>query len=172
MNKPILNKSISITRGALPGSRKLMLGGVPFREVPLSGGEPPVRLYDTSGPYTDDGVAIDIEKGLAGRRREWILARGDVEEYSGRERKPEDDGLKRGELLSVPQFDRARLKPLRAKAGRNVTQLHYARQGIITEEMKYIAARENLGRSVLADGNSFGASIPDEISAEFVRSEI
>jgi len=172
MNKPILDKSLSITRGALPGSNKLMLGGVPFREVKLSGGEPPVRLYDTSGPYTDDSVTIDIEKGLAARRRDWILARGDVEEYVGRDRKPEDDGLKPGEKLTVPQFKRDGVKLLRAKTGRNVTQLYYARQGIITEEMKFIAARENLGRSALRDGNSFGASIPDEISAEFVRSEI
>ncbi len=173
MNKPILNsKSVQITRGALPGSRKLMVDGVPFREVPLSGGEAPIRLYDTSGPYTDDSVAIDIQKGLAAKRREWILARGDVEEYEGRARKPEDDGLKRGELLSVPQFDRAGRKPLRAKPGRNVTQLHYARQGLITEEMKFIAARENLGRSALRNGNSFGASIPDEITPEFVRDEI
>ena len=73
-----------------------MVDGVPFREVALSGGEAPVRLYDTSGPYTDDTVAIDIDKGLARPRRDWILARGDVEEYDGRDRKPEDDGLKRG----------------------------------------------------------------------------
>ncbi|MGA9794595.1 MAG: phosphomethylpyrimidine synthase ThiC [Rhizomicrobium sp.] len=173
MNKPILNpKTVEITRGALPGSRKLLVDGVPFREVPLDGGEAPVRLYDTSGPYTDDSANIDIEKGLSVRRREWILARGDVEEYEGRTRKPEDDGLKRGELLSVPQFDRADRKPLRAKAGKNVSQLHYARQGIITQEMSFIAARENLGRSALRDGNSFGASIPDEITAEFVRSEV
>src|SRR4051812_45967900 len=176
MNKPILDKSLSITCGALPGSRKLMLGGVPFREVPLSGGEPPVRLYDTSGPYTDDSVAIDIEKGLAARRREWILARGDVEEYVGRERKPEDDGLKPGEKLTVPQFKRdgaqGGIRLLRAKPGKNVTQLYYARQGIITEEMKYIAARENLGRSALVDGNSFGAAIPDFITPEFVRDEV
>src|SRR3569832_922951 len=172
MNKPILDKSLTITRGALPGSRKLMLGGGPFREVPLSGGEAPVRLYDTSGPYTDDSVEINIDKGLRALRRDWILARGDVEEYEGRDRKPEDDGLKRGELLSVPQFDRSALKPLRAKPGRNVSQLYYARQGIITEEMKYIAARENLGRSALADGDSFGASIPTEITPEFVRDEV
>jgi len=172
MNKPILDKSIAITRGALPGSRKLMLGGVPFREVPLSGGEPPVRLYDTSGPYTDDSVEINIDKGLAALRRDWIVARGDVEAYQGRDRKPEDDGLKAGEKLSVPQFDRTGRTLLRAKPGRNVTQLHYARQGLITEEMKYIAARENLGRSALADGNSFGASIPLEITPEFVRDEI
>ena len=174
MNKPILNsKTVTeITRGPLPGSKKVFVDGVPFREVALSGGEAPMRLYDTSGPYTDESVKIDIEKGLAARRRDWIVARGDVEEYEGRERQPEDDGLKRGELLSVPQFDRANRKPLRAKPGRNVSQLHYARQGIITEEMKFIAARENLGRSALRDGNSFGASIPDQITAEFVRDEI
>jgi phosphomethylpyrimidine synthase len=173
MNKPILNtKSVSITRGALPGSRKLLVNGVPFREVPLSGGEEPIRLYDTSGPYTDDSVEINIDKGLRAMRRDWILARGDVEEYVGRDRKPEDDGLKRGEMLSVPQFDRSALRLLRAKPGRNVSQLHYARQGLITEEMKYIAARENLGRSALVDGNSFGASIPTEITPEFVRAEV
>jgi phosphomethylpyrimidine synthase len=173
MNKPILSpKNVTITRGPLPGSRKLIENGVPFREVALSGGEPPVKLYDTSGPYTDDTVAIDIEKGLGALRAGWIRARGDVEDYEGRGRKPEDDGLKRGELLSVPQFDRNGVKLLRAKPGRNVTQLHYARQGLITEEMKYIAARENLGRSALADGNSFGAAIPDHITAEFVRDEI
>src|SRR5215469_1471614 len=173
MNKPILNpQSVSITRGPLPGSRKVAVNGVPFREVALSGGEAPVRLYDTSGPYTDENAAIEIGKGLTSLRSDWILARGDVEEYDGRNRRPEDDGLKRGELLSVPQFDRAGLKPLRAKAGKNVTQLHYARQGIVTEEMRYIAARENLGRSALADGNSFGANIPNEITPEFVRDEV
>src|SRR5688500_15956700 len=120
MNKPVLNAAptnATITRGSLPGSRKIMLGGVPFREVGLSGGEPPVRLYDTSGPYTDNAAQIDISKGLSSVRREWILARGDVEEYVGRDRRPEDDGLKPGELLSVPQFDRRGLKPLRAKPG-------------------------------------------------------
>jgi phosphomethylpyrimidine synthase len=156
----------------LPGSRKLYVDGVPFREVVLSGGEAPVRLYDTSGSYTDEECAIDIEKGLPARRHEWIRARGDVEEYEGRTRRPEDDGLKRGELLSVPQFDRGHRKVLRAKAGRNVTQLHYARQGIITDEMKFIAARENLGRSTLRDGQSFGAAIPKDITPEFVRSEV
>ncbi|MGH6877981.1 MAG: phosphomethylpyrimidine synthase ThiC, partial [Rhizomicrobium sp.] len=176
MNKPILNlrpvTNEVVTRGSLPGSRKIYRVGVPFREVELSGGEPPLRLYDTSGPYTDDAAAIDIEKGLPPRRREWISARDDVEDYEGRPRRPEDDGLKRGELLSVPQFDRAGLRPLRAKPGRNVTQMHYARQHIITEEMKFIAARENLGRLPARDGESFGASIPDEITPEFVRSEV
>jgi phosphomethylpyrimidine synthase len=177
MNKPILNpKTLAITRGALPGSRKLLVAKddmlVPFREVPLSGGEAPVRLYDTSGPYTDDSAAIDIEQGLGPVRRDWIAARGDVEEYDGRARRPEDDGLRKGEMLSVPQFDRAGRKPLRARNGANVTQLHYARAGLVTAEMRFIAARENLGRSALRDGNSFGASIPDEITPEFVRDEV
>ena len=176
MNKPLLNPrpvtNDVVTRGQLPGSRKLYIDGVPFREVALSGGESPVRLYDTSGPYTDEAVAIDIERGLAPRRRDWIFSRGDVEECEGRARRPEDDGLKRGELLSVPQFDRGGRKVLRAKAGWKVTQLHYARQGIITEEMKFIAARENLGRSMARDGESFGAAIPDWITPEFVRSEV
>ena len=176
MNKPILNpKAVTnevVTRGPLVGSRKLLVDGVPFREVALSGGKSPIRLYDTSGPYTDESVCIDIAKGLAAKRRDWVLARGDVEEYEGRARKPEDDGLKHGERLSVPQFDRAARKPLRAKPSRNVTQLHYARQGLITEEMKFIAVRENLGRSLRRDGNSFGAAIPAEITPEFVRDEI
>src|SRR5512147_1167621 len=115
MNQPVRNPSVSVTRGPLPGSRKVVIDGVPFREVPLSGGEAPVRLYDTSGPYTDESAVIDIEKGLPPRRREWILARGDVEEYEGRARKPEDDGLKRGEKLSVQQFDRSGIRLLRAK---------------------------------------------------------
>ncbi len=117
-------------------------------------------------------LAIDIEKGLPARRRAWVSARGDVEAYEGRARRPEDDGLKRGELLSVPQFDRSGRKPLRAKPGKNVTQLHYARAGIITEEMKFVAARENLGRVPARDGESFGASLPDEVTPEFVRSEV
>ena len=168
--KPVTNDVV--TRGPLPGSKKIFVGGVPFREVVLSGGEKPMRLYDTSGPYTDPTAAIDIEKGLPALRREWILARGDVEDYQGRARKPEDDGLKAGERLSVPQFDRASRKPLRAKPGKRVTQLEYARAGIVTREMEYIAIRENLGRSALAEGNSFGASIPSEVTPEFVRAEV
>ena len=178
MNKPILSagapSTSSITRGNLPGSRKIYQGDlrVPFREVGLSGGEPPVRLYDPSGPYTDDNAQIDIAKGLPFVRQAWIWERGDVEEYDGRSRRPEDDGLKPGELLSVPQFDRAGRKPLRAKPGKCVTQLEYARAGIITKEMEYIAVRENLGLSRHAEGNSFGASIPEQVTGEFVRDEI
>src|SRR5579863_3861100 len=101
MNKPVRNPSTDalVTRGPLPGSRKLKVDGVPFREVALSGGEAPIRLYDTSGPYTEESARVDIEKGLADVRREWICARGDVEEYVGRARRHEDDGLKQGELL-------------------------------------------------------------------------
>ena len=102
-----------------------MVDGVPFREVALSGGEAPVRLYDTSGPYTDESANIDIEKGLASKRRDWILARGDVEEYEGRARKPEDDGLKRGELLSVravrPRGAQAAARASRAATSRSST---------------------------------------------------
>ncbi|HEY1612836.1 MAG TPA: phosphomethylpyrimidine synthase ThiC [Rhizomicrobium sp.] len=161
-----------VSRGALPGSQKIYLDGVPFREIALSGGEPSLRLYDTSGPYTDEQQAIDIHRGLPARRHDWICARGDVEDYAGRIRKPEDDGLKKGELLAVPQFDRGAVAVLRAKTGKRVTQLHYARAGIITEEMKFVARRENLGRAQIRDGESFGASIPDEITPEFVRGEI
>jgi len=176
MNQSVRNpKTVTndvVTRGALPGSRKVHVDGVPFREVALSGGEAPVRLYDTSGPYTDENVKVDIDNGLAALRRDWILARGDVEAYDGRARRREDDGLKDGELLSVPQFDRGARLPLRGKPGKRVTQLHYARAGLVTEEMKFVAARENLGRALKRDGNSFGASIPDEVTPEFVRDEI
>ena len=118
--------------------------------------------------------AIDIEKGLAALRRDWILARGDVEEYDGRARRPEDDGLKPGELLSVPQFDRAgsasRCAPSRASASRS---LHYARAGIITEEMKFIAvARESRPLARCATAIPSAPSIPDEITPEFVRDEV
>ena len=174
MNQSVRNSPARdlAARGPLPGSRKIHLGGVPFREVSLSGGEAPVRLYDTSGPYTDETCNVDIEKGLCGVRSAWIQARGDVELYAGRVRRAEDDGLKPGELHSVRQFDRGGLKPLRAKAGRRVTQLAYARAGIVTEEMKFIATRENLGRSLKRDGNAFGAVIPDEVTPELVRGEV
>ena len=164
LRNPAAVSNEMVTRGPLPGSRKRLVNGVPFREVPLSGGEPSILLYDTSGPYTDDTVQIDIARGLAPRRSDWIQGRGDVERYAGRERLAQDDGLKPGEVLGVPQFDRGSRQPLRARAGCNVTQLHYARQGLITDEMRFVAARENLGRSKLRDGNSFGAAMVDEIT--------
>ena len=119
-------KDVSVTSGPLPASRKIYVPGkvhasvrVPMREISLepSAKEPPVVVYDTSGPYTDPNANIDIRKGLAPLRMEWIKARGDVEEIAGREQRPEDDGLKAGEIGKVPVFDRAGRKPLRAKAG-------------------------------------------------------
>jgi phosphomethylpyrimidine synthase len=177
----------TVSTGPLPASRKVYVRGkrrsdlrVPMREIDLSpsANEPPLRVYDTSGPYTDPAVAIDVRKGLARPRAGWIAARGDVEPYEGRAIKPEDDGLRRGEArANTAVFTSDGRKPLRAKPGSAVTQLHYARKGIITPEMEYIAIRENLGREALAeaaarDGESFGAAIPDHVTPEFVRDEV
>ncbi len=173
---------LKVTTGPLPSSRKVHVPGtvhkdvaVAMREIDLSGNETPVRVYDTSGPYSDPAVTTDIRKGLAPLRAKWIAARGDVEQIPGRVARPEDDGLKAGEVSSVPVFDRAGRKPLRGKPGKAVTQLAYARAGIVTPEMEYIAVRENLGRAqtkVTRDGESFGAAIPDYVTPEFVRDEI
>ena len=173
---------IGVTTGPIRGSRKVHVGplGVSMREVVLepSSNEAPVRLYDTSGPYTDPAVTIDIAAGLAPRRHQWIAARGDVEEYTGRAIKPEDNGLKGPDRSAgVPPFPRGGIKPLRAKPGMNVSQMHYARKGIITPEMEYVALRENLGRAELKkklarDGQDWGASIPDYVTGEFVRDEV
>ncbi|MEJ9151406.1 phosphomethylpyrimidine synthase ThiC [Bacillus smithii] len=161
------NDAISIMSG-FPGSKKVYVEGsrpdirVPMREIALSptngsfGKEEnrPLRVYDTSGPYTDPNVSIDIRKGLPPLRRKWVLERNDVEEYEGRQVKPEDNGYQkkdpRAEQFVFPGLKR---KPLRAKKGKNVTQLHYARNGIITPEMEFIAIREN-------------------VSPEFVREEV
>ncbi len=172
---------IGVTTGPIRGSRKVHVGArtgsgirVAMREIDLEGGEPSVRVYDTSGPYTDPDARIDISAGLAPLRRDWILARGDVEAYDGREVKPEDNGRLGPDR--VPQYPNAVKRPLRAKAGMNVTQMHYARRGIITPEMEYVAERENLGREIAADlirdGESWGAEIPDVITPEFVRQEV
>ena len=173
---------IGVTTGPIRGSRKVHVGplGVSMREVVLeaSAKEAPVRLYDTSGPYTDPAIAIDINAGLAPRRAAWIAARGDVEEYSGRAIKPEDNGLKGPDRSAgVPSFPRGGIKPLRAKRGLNVSQMHYARKGIITPEMEYVALRENLGRAELKekaarDGQDWGAAFPDYVTPEFVRDEV
>ena len=145
---------IGVTTGPIRGSRKVQIGAksgsgvrVAMREIGLEGGEPSVRVYDTSGPYTDPAVTIDIRAGLEQKRREWIMARGDVEEYTAREVKPEDNGqLGPDRSGGVPAFPNVAKKVLRAKPGMNVSQMHYARQGIITPEMEYVAIRENLGR--------------------------
>ncbi|BEV00412.1 phosphomethylpyrimidine synthase ThiC [Novosphingobium olei] len=178
---------IGVTTGPIRGSRKIHVESARFpgltvamREISLepSSGEPPVRVYDTSGPYTDTNATIDISAGLPQLRRDWILARGDVEDYDGRAVKPEDNGLKGPDRSAgVPAFPNVVQRPLRAKAGGNVSQMHYARQGIITPEMEYVAIRENLGRkqlkeALVRDGQDWGASIPDYVTAEFVRDEV
>jgi phosphomethylpyrimidine synthase len=173
----------AVPTGERPGSRKVYQAGVlhpdirvPFREVAVhpSAGEPAVTLYDTSGPYTDPASGIDIEKGLPRPRDAWVLARGDVEAVEPRAVKPEDNGGAVGKHLA-PRFHTVR-KPFRAKAGACVTQLDYARRGLITPEMEFVAIRENLrreaGQAMVRDGEDFGADIPDFVTPEFVRDEV
>jgi len=176
-----ITPNIQVSGGALPASVKRYTPGrlhpairVPHREIAThpTAGEPPLPVYDTSGPYSDDGIAIDISRGLPRWRSALIEARGDVEFHDGRTVKPEDNGG----AATVPVFPRSH-RPLRAKDGGAVTQLDYARRGIITPEMEYVAIRENEGRVALAekaarDGEDFGASIPDFVTPEFVRDEI
>ena len=185
-----------ISRDPFPASTKIYVPGeihdikVAMREIALTDSKPmfadgefkkesneSVTVYDTSGPYTDPNVEIDIKKGLPRLRQEWILNRGDVEELS---EISSDYGKER---LNDPSLDNLRFehlkKPLRAKEGQNVTQLHYAKQGIITPEMEYIAIRENQRIEEVTEiakqhpGNSFGANTPKgKITPEFVRDEI
>jgi phosphomethylpyrimidine synthase len=189
MNKPTGNiepapKGQTVPTGERPGSRKVYQAGVlwpdirvPFREVAVhpSANEPALTLYDPSGPYTDPTVSIDIEKGLSKTREPWVVSRGDVELVENpREVKPEDNGFAKGEHLA-PQFTALR-RVYRAKAGANVSQLEYARRGLITPEMEYVAIRENLRRQAgdyaIRDGEDFGAEIPDFCTPQFVRDEI
>lgn len=177
---------VGVTTGPIRGSRKIHVPvpgtdiRVAMREITLEpgSGEAPVRVYDTSGPYTDPRVTIDIAAGLGALRRDWIVARGDVEDYAARAVRPEDNGqLGPDRSGGVPAFPAPVKRPLRARAGANVSQMHYARQGIVTPEMHYVAARENLGRAALKeqlvrDGNDWGASIPDYVTGEFVREEV
>ncbi|UKK83307.1 phosphomethylpyrimidine synthase ThiC [Sphingopyxis sp. BSN-002] len=177
---------IGVTTGPIRGSRKIHVATqtgsgirVAMREIDLDphSGEPPVRVYDTSGPYTDANATIDINAGLAELRRDWIFGRGDVEEVTQREVRPEDNGqLGPDRSGGVPAFPNVKKQVLRAKPGANVSQMHYARRGIITPEMEYVAERENLGRARLAeykrDGQDWGASIPDYVTPEFVRDEV
>src|SRR6266576_1061729 len=199
-----------IEQASLPNSQRVYIDGtqpgvrVPFREIRqtptrnvdgMLAENPPVRVYDTSGPWGDPDLQCDVTKGLPSFRRNWIIGRGDVEEYEGREASPIDDGY-----LTFEAANRARVKdigkledfpalqrsPFRAKSGSCVTQMHYARLGIITPEMEFIAIRENLGhlaregdKEVSRDlllhqhrGQSFGASIPSYVTPEFVRDEV
>jgi len=214
--KPILSEPEASTMESdaqLPRSRRIYIEGqqrgvrVPFREIDQSPTRnfkneleenPPVRVYDTSGPYGDPSLDCDVRDGLKPLRRDWILGRGDVEEYEGRALQPIDDGYltfdaanqarlkQKGRLEDFPALRRT---PLRAKSGANVTQMHYARRGIITPEMEFIAIRENLGRDCPINfslsnsddrsslnhqhrGQSFGASIPSFVTPEFVRDEV
>ncbi|WP_322470219.1 phosphomethylpyrimidine synthase ThiC [Hydrogenophaga sp. SNF1] len=193
---------LTLTREPFPASTKVFVPGtqagvqVPMREIALTNGER-VTVYDTSGPYTDPTVSIDVRKGLAPVRAAWIEARGDTEAYSGRERQALDDGVKHevpdahaAERIAALRGEAAALQrtPRRAKggigAGANVTQMHYARQGIVTPEMEYIAIRENGKRDWMREylgdperearlrGNPMGARIPEIITPEFVREEV
>ena len=180
----VQSKSITaVATGEIPGSRKVYEPGVlfpelrvPFREVAVhpSAGEPPVTIYDPSGPYTDPNATLDINAGLMRPRDAWVLARGDVEETAARAVKPEDNGGATGAYLA-PAFDAAR-RPFRARPGQGVTQMAYARRGIVTAEMEYVAIRENLRRDALKaairDGEDFDAEIPDYVTPEFVMSEV
>ncbi len=172
---------IGVTTGPIRGSKKVHVGplGVAMREIHLepSSGEAPVRVYDTSGPYTDPAVTIDIAAGLTELRSAWIRERGDVEEVAQRAVKPEDNGqLGPDRSGGVPAFPNVRRQVLRAKMGHNVSQMHYARRGIVTPEMEYVAIRENLGREMIAnhirDGQDWGAQIPDYVTPEWVRDEV
>jgi phosphomethylpyrimidine synthase len=200
----------------LPNSRRTYINGeqpgvrVPFREIDQNPtrnfdntleDNPPVRVYDSSGPWGDPVSAGDVRDGLPALRRDWIIARDDVEEYEGRELQPIDDGYltfdaanhaRQKEKGRLEDFPALRRTPLRAKPGACVTQMHYAKQGIITPEMEFIAIRENLGRSMERGhparsaaeesprdslnhqhrGQSFGASIPEYVTPEFVRDEV
>ena len=183
-------KQVAAEHGTIPtgpraGSQKVYVAGelfpdirVPFREVAVhpSANEPPVTMYDSSGPYTDPSVTIDIKKGLPRVKSSWQLDRGDIAPVANpREVKPEDNGHASGKHLA-PRFDVSNHRVFKGVEGRPVTQYEYARAGIITPEMEYVAIRENLRREQTApcvrDGEDFGASVPDFVTPEFVRQEI
>ncbi len=182
MTIPTKTIAPSVTTGPLPASRKIFVGGalhpdirVPMREISThpTAGEAPLPVYDSSGPYTDPDAVIEVARGLPPLRRGWIMARGDVEGYEGRRVRPEDNGFVTGDRL-VPEFP-VRVPPLRGIGAAAPTQLAYARAGIITPEMEFVAIRENQLREASAaprDGEDWGAQIPDHVTPEFVRSEI
>jgi len=178
-----------LTLGTLPASKKIYVQSdrfedvkVAMREIALSekSEAKSFTVYDPSGVYTDQNYLdkIDLNCGLPKLRQQWIKERGDVEEIEGRKVKPEDNGILFGNAKpSAPEFDLSEFKPLRAKAGQKPTQMAYARAGIITKEMEYVAVRENIRREKLIknskySGEKFGAICPDIITAEFVRDEI
>jgi phosphomethylpyrimidine synthase len=168
---------------------------VPFRDISLKN-QTTMRVYDTRGPWGDPEAACDVRMGLSPLREAWILARGDSEEYQGRNVKPEDNGFLSDRHAEQSQgknrfepFPGVRRRPRRASNGGAVSQIHYARKGIITPEMEFVAIRENLGRERIRTeaaeaqgdrthlqfqhpGESFGAKIPEYITPEFVRDEV
>jgi len=184
-------KDSVITREPLPGSEKVYLQSpnhpdvkVPMRKINLTDGTD-ITVYDTSGPYTDVNAEVDVHKGIASDvRAKWIADRDDSELYEGRDTKPEDNGLEDAEKAFQFYNPHLQRQPRRAKPGKNVSQLHYARKGIVTPEMEYVAMRENQKREALENefttperearlkGNNMGASIPEQITGEFVREEI
>jgi phosphomethylpyrimidine synthase len=190
MNKPVTSADLvtpKVTTGPLTASKKVYSSPasalelrVPLREIMLSegAGEAPLPVYDTTGPYTDPDVTIDVEKGLARTRLEWVKERGGVEQYEGRPIKPVDNGNVSGKHLARNFLNTP--KPRRALPGKPVTQYEFAKAGIVTKEMIYVAERENIGRkqqldraeAALANGEQFGGALPAFITPEFVRSEI
>jgi len=187
-----ISDNIQLTREPLPGSSKQYLPGelhpelrVPLRAIALTNGEV-VTVYDASGPYTDAVAPIDVHRGLPAPRIAWVEARGDTEAYEGRRIQLIDDGLRdQAQQLRLQALSAGlQRRPRRAKAGANVTQLHYARRGIVTPEMEYVAIRENQRHAWMQEyqadaerearlaGHAFGASIPDLITPEFVRDEV
>lgn len=189
-NNKIANK---ITLGSFPSSQKIMVPSpkypdvkVAMRQINLSKNSATKNfsVYDTSGVYTDENFIsqIDINRGLPKIRKNWIIERGDVETYDGRQIKPEDNGKDNDKGKKVPQFDLSNHQILRAKKNKVPTQMAYAKAGIITKEMEYIAIRENVAREEASIknkkvankflGEKFGAKIPDFITPEFVRDEV
>ncbi|MCC7487959.1 MAG: phosphomethylpyrimidine synthase ThiC, partial [Burkholderiales bacterium] len=193
-NPRFLNATATVDEAAvrpLPNSRKVYVEGsrpdirVPMREItqsdtPASFGaekNPPILVYDTSGPYTDPAARIDIRSGLAPLRQKWIEERGDTDVLEGPSSRYGRERLADARLAQF-RFN-LRRNPRRAKPGMNVTQMHYARRGIVTPEMEFIAIRENQRRAALSElitrqhrGESFGAAIPETITPEFVREEV
>jgi len=185
MNIETKIEKMPVTTGPLPASTKIYVEGtdasiqVPMRSITLdpSSGEKNLRVYDTSGAYTDENIQTDIHAGLGRDKQQWVVERGDVEGYEGRNIRPEDNGNASGKFLAS-EFP-VKNRPLRAKLGQIVTQYQYAKSGIITKEMEFIAIRENMSRADMGNdykrdeyAESFGANIPDQITPDFVRSEI
>jgi len=194
MNAPDqIQTDLTLTREPFPGSCKRYVAGslpgvaVPMREITLSNGEC-VTVYDTSGPYTDPAAQIDVRAGLPSVRGDWLAARGDTEPYEGRPRVALDDGGKHDGQARIEQLRQQaaglQRTPRRAKPGANVTQLHYARRGIVTPEMEFVALRENGRRDWMREhlgnaerearlrGNAMGARLPELVTPEFVRDEV